>query len=255
MGDYSIKRVEKNGMRYYQVSECNEIIGTYPSITTILGNTSDKSGLEKWKKRVGEAEAKRISELSMNRGTIMHRLIELYKPLKGSKAEKLEQLKQIAADDDEVNQFNDHEMGQIWREAGWTMFMKFYLSSSKYFDRVAEVIEAETFLWSKIGYAGTVDNISKMVDDRTLVIDYKNSRRPKREEWVQDYFIQGSAYFIAHWERSGVKPDGVEIWIANEEENIPQTFSLTAEDVKYYFTEFIKRLKQFKQLYNEPAEN
>lgn len=249
MGDYSIKRVEKNGMRYYQVSEGLEIIGTYPSITTILGNTSDKSGLEKWKKRVGEAEAKRISELSMNRGTVMHRLIELYKPLQGSKTERLEALKEIAADDEEVNQFNDQPNGDIWREEGWKMFMKFYLNSSQYFDRVKRVVEAETFLWSKIGYAGTVDNISEMIDDTTLVIDYKNSRRPKREEWIQDYFVQGSAYFVAHWERTGSKPDGVEIWIANEEDSIPQTFKLTAKDVKYYFTEFMKRLKQFNEIY------
>ena len=89
-----------------------------------------------------------------------------------------------------------------------------------------------------------------MIDDRTLVIDYKNSRRPKREEWIQDYFVQGSAYFIAHWERTGVKPHGVEIWIANEEDSIPQTFSLTASDVKFYFTEFMNRLKKFNEMYS-----
>lgn len=249
MQDYSIRRVEKQGMRHYEVSQKGDIIGVFPSITTILGNTSDKSGLEKWKKRVGEAEARRISELSMNRGTIMHRLIELYKPLKGDKQQCLAELKQLALNDDEINQFDDHEMGPIWKEAGWKMFMKFYLNSSQYFDRVVEVLEAETFLWSKLGYAGTVDNISRMADDRRLVIDYKNSRKPKKEEWIQDYFVQGSAYFIAYWERSGIKPHGVEIWIANEVDSIPQTFSLTAEDVKYYFAEFMKRLKQFNETY------
>jgi hypothetical protein len=251
MQDYNIKRVEKNGMRYYEVSEEGKVIGTFPSITTILGNTSDKSGLEKWKKRVGETEAKRISELSMNRGTVMHRLIELYKPLEGTKIERLNQLQEIAKTDEEVNQFSNEENGQIWLEAGWAMFMKFWRNSSQYFDRVLKVIEAETFLWSKIGYAGTVDNISEMIDGNRLVIDYKNSRRPKREEWIQDYFVQGSAYFIAHWERTGIKPHGVEIWIANEEDSIPQTFKLTAEDVKYYFQEFINRLNKFKELYND----
>lgn len=254
MQDYNIRRVEKQGMRHYEVSQKGDIIGVFPSITTILGNTSDKSGLEKWKKRVGEAEAKRISELSMNRGTVMHRLIELYKPLQGSKTERLEQLKEIAKTDEEVNQFNDHQNGDIWREAGWAMFMKFWRNSSQYFDRVKRVVEAETFLWSKVGYAGTVDNISEMIDDTTLVIDYKNSRKPKREEWIQDYFVQGSAYFIAHWERTGVKPDGVEIWIANEQNSIPQTFKLTARDVKYYFTQFMKRLKQFNEMYANGQE-
>jgi hypothetical protein len=250
MQDYSIRRVEKNGMRHYEVSQKGDIIGVFPSITTILGNTSDKSGLEKWKQKVGEAEAKRISELSMNRGTVMHRLIELYKPLKGSKAERLEQLKQLAVNDQEVNQFSADENGALWLEEGWKMFMKFYLNSSQFFDRVEEVLEAETFLWSKLGYAGTVDNVSKMIDARTLVIDYKNSRRPKQEAWVQDYFVQASGYFIAYWERTGIRPDGVEIWIANEEESVPQIFKLTPDDVKYYFKEFMNRLEQFKQMYH-----
>lgn len=246
----SIKRVEINGLRYYEVSSPDgEVIGTYPSITTVLGETSDKSGLAKWKKRVGEEEAKRISELSMNRGTVMHRLIELYKATSGTKKERLDKLKKIAKTDKETQQYSGKENGEIWLAGGWDMFMKFYFNSSQYFDRIKEVISAEVFLWSKQGYAGTVDNISKIVDGRTLVIDYKNSRRPKREEWVQDYFVQGSAYFIAHWERTGNKPDGVEIWIANEEDPCPQTFSLTTEDIKYYFVEFQRRLALFNEKY------
>tara|TARA_B110000902_G_scaffold265042_1_gene348205 strand:+ start:131 stop:880 length:750 start_codon:yes stop_codon:yes gene_type:complete len=246
----SIKRVELNGLRHYEVtSNTGELIGVYPSITTVLGETTDKSGLDKWRKRVGEAEAKRIGELSMNRGTVMHRLIELYKATSGTKEDRLNKLKEIASTDEETQQYSGEENGAIWLASGWDMFMKFYFNSSQYFDRIEEVISAEVFLWSKQGYAGTVDNISKMTDGRTLVIDYKNSRRPKRDAWVQDYFVQGSAYFIAHWERSGMKPDGVEIWIANEEDSIPQTFSLTVEDIKYYFAEFQRRLKLFKEKY------
>ena len=52
----NIRRVEKHGLRHYEVtSEDGSMIGVFPSITTVLGETSDKSGLEKWKKRVGEA--------------------------------------------------------------------------------------------------------------------------------------------------------------------------------------------------------
>ena len=74
-----IKRVQENGLRFYQVTEGEEIIAKLPSVTTILGQTKDMSGLDRWRKKVGEAEADRISNLSMSRGTIMHRLIELYK--------------------------------------------------------------------------------------------------------------------------------------------------------------------------------
>lgn len=241
-----IQRVEKNGLRFYRVTVDDTVIGEFPSITTILGETSDKSGLERWKQRVGEVEANRISELSRHRGTIMHRLIELYKQLSGNKLERLQQLKSITKTDPEIN-----EIPVKFHQPGWDFFNKFYYNSNLFFDQVEGVIAAEKFLWSKYGYAGTVDNVSKMTGDKILVIDYKNARKPKKEAWVQDYFIQGSAYFIAIWERLGIKPDGVEIWIANEIEPIPQTFTLSAKDVKYYFQQFINRLNQFKKKYND----
>ena len=99
-----ISRVEIKGKRHYQVKKDNDIIGTFPSVTTILSATSDKSGLVKWRKRVGEEEANRISTLSMNRGTVMHRLVELYKPLPGDKKEKLNQLKELAKTDEEMKE-------------------------------------------------------------------------------------------------------------------------------------------------------
>jgi hypothetical protein len=146
----SIKRVEHNSLRHYEVtSKDGNIIGVYPSITTILGETSDKSGLDKWKQRVGEDEAKRISELSMNRGTVMHRLIELYKATSGTKEDRLNKLKEIASTDEETQQYSGEENGEIWLAGGWDMFMKFYFNSSQFFDRIKKVVSAEVFLWSK----------------------------------------------------------------------------------------------------------
>ena len=127
----NIRRVEKHGLRHYEVtSEDGNVIGVFPSITTVLGETSDKSGLEKWKKRVGEAEAKRIGELSMNRGTVMHRLVELYKATEGDKSERLNALKEVASTDEETNQYSEEENGALWLEEGWKMFTKFYFNSS-----------------------------------------------------------------------------------------------------------------------------
>ena len=241
-----IHRFEKNCMRFYRITKNGQTIGEFPSITTVLGETSDKSGLEEWRERVGESEADKISELSRHRGSVMHRLIELYKQLKGEKNERLTQLKSLAKTDPEIN-----EIPKEYHEDGWTFFYKFYNNSGAFFDQVLEVIAAEKFIWSKYGYAGTVDNVSKMINNRILIIDYKNSRKPKKEAWVQDYFIQGSAYFISIWERLGIKPDGVEIWIASETEEIPQCFSLTTNDIKYYFQQFINRLTQFNKKYND----
>lgn len=247
-----ISRVQENGLRFYKVTEGEELIAKLPSVTTILGETKDKSGLEKWKKRVGEAEAKRISELSMNRGTIMHRLIELYKATEGEASERLNKLKAISKDDEEVNQFASEENGALYLEEAWKFFYKFWFNSSDYFDRVNEVLEAETFLWTIKGggWAGTVDNVSKMIDGTIKIIDYKNSRKPKREDWVQDYYLQASAYFIAYWDMTGIKAEGAEIWIANEVDNLPQTFSLTQKDLEFYAKEFIRRRGMFKEKHN-----
>ena len=248
-----IKRVQENGLRFYQVTEGSEIVAKLPSVTTILGETKDKSGLEKWRKRVGEKEADRISNLSMSRGTIMHRLIELYKTkTEGEAQDRLVELKEIAKTDDEVNEFSEDENGELYLEEAWKFFYKFWFNSADYFDRVKEVIEAETFLWTTKagGWAGTVDNVSQLVDDKVMIIDYKNSRKPKREDWVQDYYMQAAAYFIAYWDMHGKKADGAEIWIANEVDNLQQTFSLTQADLEFYAKEFIKRRKMFQDKYN-----
>lgn len=250
MDQYQIVRVHENGLRFYQVTEGETVIAKLPSVTTVLGETKDKSGLDKWRKRVGEAEADRISTLSMNRGTIMHRLIELYKGTSGDASERLIILKDLAKEDDECNQFSDEENGPLYLAEAWKFFYKFYFNSADYFDRVKTVMEAETFLWTTKagGWAGTVDNISEMTDDLIKIIDYKNSRRPKREDWIQDYFLQCGAYFIAYWDRTGIKADGGEIWIANEEDNIPQCFTLTQADLEFYSKEFMRRRGMFKEL-------
>lgn len=248
-----IERVQENGLRFYQVTEGGEVIAKLPSVTTVLGQTKDMSGLAKWRKRVGEAEADRISNLSMSRGTIMHRLIELYKTkTSGESMERLTQLKEVAKTDDEVNEFKDNESGALYLEEAWKFFYKFWSNSSDYFDQIKKVIEAETFLWTTKagGWAGTVDNISELVDNKVKIIDYKNSRRPKREEWVIDYYLQAAAYFLAYWDMTGIKADGAEIWIANEDDNLPQKFTLTQSDLEFYVKQFIKRRNMFKEKHN-----
>ena len=243
--EVSVNRIEKNGLRYYQVKEDEAIVGEFPSVTTILGNTKDMSGLDKWRDKVGHEEADRISKLSMNRGTVMHRLIELYKPLTGSKEERLKIITDLLKTDPEINEFDQEYIDQ-----GFEFFMKFYNNSSQFFDRVKEVLAAEKFLWciKGGGYASTVDNVSRLLDDTIAIIDYKNSRKPKMEGWIQDYFIQASAYVIAFWERTGIKATSVEIWIANEIEGCPQVFKLTESDIKIYFKMFQERLLKFKSI-------
>ena len=242
-----IKRKEVNGLRYYQLVDAKgQEQGLFPSITTVLGQTSDKSGLDRWRNQVGEEEANRISQLSLGRGNVMHRLLELYKSLSGTPDSRIEELKNLMQEDAEVNKYPDYI------QPGFEFFQKFWYNHSRFFDRIKKVLAAEQFLWSVKGggYAGTVDNVSELVDGRVLVIDYKNSRKPKREDWIQDYFMQAAAYYVAYWERTGIKPTGAEIWIANEKDMLPQIFALDENDIKYYFRQFSDRLKQFHELAN-----
>ena len=122
----TIKRVyKKDGRRYYEVKDGNKtVIATLPSVTTVMGSMSDKSGLDAWRKRVGEEEADRISNLSMNRGTIMHRLIELYKPMSGTQQEKRDNLEDIAPTDEEILEITELENGQLYYNEAWKMFDK-----------------------------------------------------------------------------------------------------------------------------------
>ena len=57
-------------------------------------------------------------------------------------------------------------------------------------------------------------------------------------------------YWIAYWDREGVKASGAEIWIANEIDSIPQCFSLTESDLTFYFQAFVKRRETFKEKFN-----
>lgn len=243
-----VKRVHKDGKRFYQVTKDGKVIATLPSVTTVMGEMSDKSGLEKWKKRVGEKEANRISQLSMNRGTIMHRQIELYKGFTGTPEEMKEQLTVACKTDEEINEIVQLENGDLYLEEAWKMFDKFWYNQSRFFSRIDEVLDAERFLWTLKGgeYAGTLDNVSRMKDGSVQIIDYKNSRRPKRIEWVRDYFRQTAAYWVAYWDRTGIKADGAEIWIANEEDDVPQCFTLDQEDLMDNYKSFMETRKAFK---------
>ena len=100
-------------------------------------------------------------------------------------------------------------------------------------------------MWSKIGYAGTVDNASPKTKDgvKILVIDYKNSRKAKKEQWVEDYYLQISAYYVAYWQRKRIKAHGAEIWIANEEDSRSQIFELTQVEYAGSINHLMKRLE------------
>ena len=231
-----------NGKRYYIIEE-----NKYPSVTTVLGAMTDSSGLDAWRKRVGEEEADRISKFSANRGTIMHQMIEYFLGSeKDSQKERLKEAQTLIIEFSKEEGFTEEEL-----DMGRRLFYSFY--NNGFFDKISKVISIEETLYSHQmgGYAGRVDNIYENAKAHLLILDFKTSRKRKKKDWIKNYFLQISAYFMAYWEMHGIKPHGGEIWIAVENDE-PQIFEVTWEDIQEYGEEFLGMVKEYHKLYPLP---
>lgn len=242
----SIKRVVMNGFRYYQVSDSTGIIGTFPSVTSVLGETSDKSGLDAWRDRVGHQKADQIGKDAANRGTVMHRLCEIYLnlPQSMSAKDRLEDTLSLARLDDEIDQFDNRA-----KIVGGMLFYNFIKSNS--FDEIKRVIAQERFLWTARdgGFAGTVDNVSELISNDVAIVDFKTARKPKDEKWIEDYKHQVAAYSVAVWDRMQVKAVTCRIWISNEVSITPQHFRMDSSEMREYYYKFRERLSRFYEMH------
>jgi genome maintenance exonuclease 1 len=241
----SIKRVVLNGFRYYEVSDSSGIIGTFPSVTSVLGETSDKSGLDSWRNRIGHEKADLIGRDAANRGTVMHRLCEIYLNLPASLSAKdrLEETLSLSRLDDEIDQFDNRA-----KIVGGMLFYNFIKSNS--FDEIKRVIAQEKFLWTPRdgGFAGTVDNVSELINGEVGIVDFKTARKPKDEKWIEDYKHQVAAYSVAVWDRMQVKSVTCRIWISNEASITPQHFRMSSTDMREYYFKFRERLSRFYEM-------
>jgi hypothetical protein len=235
------RTVKVKGMRYYDVG----VDKLFPSVTTILGAMTDKSGLDKWRNQVGHEKADQISQQAANRGTVMHQMIEYYllSSEEESKAKLREAQEKILAFASEQG-FSDEEV-----HIGRKLFYNFYNSGS--FEQIAEVVSIEETLYCyrEGGYAGRVDTIYRKPTGELIISDYKTSKGPKKLEWISNYFMQASAYFVAYWEMTGERPAGCEIWISNEQDQEPQIFSMSLADVKVHAAKFLALVKAFHAQY------
>ncbi len=230
--------------RYYVIAEDIQ----FPSVTTILGEMTDKSGIEKWRKRVGEEKADEISKNSADRGTFMHELNERYQYLLVNEKDDNGILKKT---------FNDvlakPEMSEIAsenKERGKNLFIKMF--NAGLFKRVKELKLQEEAVWSARGggYAGRLDKAAIVEDGKLKIIDYKSSKKPKKEEWIENYKMQGAAYSVAYYDRFGIMPDGYEIWIANDLFDEVQVFKGDQQHIRHYFEKFHELVKQYHQKFH-----
>ena len=175
IGNYNLQDIPTeyvNGKRYYCVDDKVK----YPSITTILSTLPDKvQGLVKWRKRVGEKEANKVATQASRKGTVVHDMIEKYLD----------------------NNLHQREMNPVAVES----FRKLQPWLDKYID---DIYMQEVALWSQhLRTAGRVDCIGKF-DGKLSVIDFKTARKPKKKEWISDYFMQACGYSIMWEERTTI---------------------------------------------------
>ena len=196
--------------RTYNTPEGN----SYPSITTLLGKTSDKSFLIAWRKRIGAEKAQQITTKAANRGTAMHALCEDY--------------------------VNNDELREVKNPMGDMLFkiMKPAL------DRIDNVRAQESFLYSdKLRVAGQVDCIADF-DGKLTTIDYKSSSKLKREDWISDYFLQTCFYSYALYEMTGLVVEQVAILIACETGDL-QIFTLDKKEIMQWTGGLVERIGEY----------
>ena len=200
-------RVELSGVRHYQTPG-----GDYPSVTTVLGAMTDKSGLDEWRNRVGNEEADRVGKLAATRGTNVHQMLEDYV---------------LGSDIDLSMPFNTHLFKQV----------KKVLDSN-----VDNVIGCEAVLKSDyLKVAGTCDLIADY-NGTLSIIDYKTSAKNKMKDWIDGYFLQTSLYSYMLWEMTGKLAKNVVVIIAVDEETQPQVF---IESPKDYIERAISMVKSY----------
>jgi genome maintenance exonuclease 1 len=226
---HQLNRTSEEGQRLYLTPDGKKV----PSVTTILSATQPeekKVALQNWRKRVGVERAQAITTEAANRGTRMHTYLEKY-------------IKEGAMPERGSNpySFASHVMAKTVIEQG--------------LKNVNEVWGVEIPLFFPQIYAGTTDGCGIHLTDESI-LDYKQTNKPKKEEWIDDYKLQLVAYALAHNEvyktniRKGVvlmcvKPDVDPETL--EPITIPQyqEFILEPKDFDYWEQQWWKRLELY----------
>lgn len=185
-----------------------------PSVTTILGAMSDKSGLDEWRERVGEEQATRVGNLAAKRGTEVHRLCEKYV----------------------LNEPIDFKREM---PSNVMLFRQLQRQLDKHMNNVRG---SELFLYSdKLRVAGACDLIAEW-DGTPSIIDFKTSNRPKERSWILGYFQQTSLYSWMFYERTGLMYSNLVVAIAVDDSNEAQVFT---GNIKDYLPEVKEICKKF----------
>ena len=185
-----------------------------PSVTTVLSHFKKKAMIE-WRNRVGHEEANKISTRASMRGTKFHNMMEGY-----------------LRNEENFLDGVMPDMKQSFRDMQETL------------DLIDNIRYIESPLYSeKLGVAGRTDVIAEF--SKTLsIIDFKTSTKQKKEQWIENYFEQGTAYALMYEQLIGTPIDQIVILIATDDSDKPQVF---IRDKNQYIESLLEKIHLYKQ--------
>ena len=208
----------EDGYRKYLLGE-NKL----PSVTTILSTTKseeEKAALANWKERVGVKEANRIKTEASSRGTSMHSYIEDY--LRGRINESF------------------FESNEQYKNMAKEIIQKGITG------RLNEVYGIEETLYYPDQYAGTADMIA-VYEGKDVIVDFKQSNKPKKVEYIDSWLLQTAAYSLAHNVVYNSDINACVILVCTVD-NLFQEFKIQGTELITYQNLFLGRLKKFHEL-------
>jgi|TARA_A100000164_G_C21851815_1_gene745370 genome maintenance exonuclease 1 len=206
-----LSKTAKNGKRHYETPDGRLV----PSVTTVLSATKDMTHLHAWRKRVGAEKAAQITQESANIGTVMHKSLE--KHVKGEDRKPGSNFIQQKA----------YNMANVIIDNGLT--------------DVSEVWGSEVSLHYPELYAGTTDLVG-VYKGAPAIMDFKQARRLKKKEWVEDYYLQLVAYSEAHNKMYDTQIKTGRIFICTQNNEF-QTFDIDNYD--HWVGQWYAKLEQY----------
>jgi ATP-dependent exoDNAse (exonuclease V) beta subunit len=218
-----LARESVEGKRHYALPDGSRV----PSVTTILEKTKPeeaKQKLQEWRNRVGHERAQQITTEAANRGTRMHTYLERY------------------VKNDDIGDFPTNPFAQ----PSWFMAAKVILEGLQHAN---EYWGSEVPLYYSGLYAGTTDLVG-VWKGQPAIMDFKQSNKVKKREWIDDYFLQLAAYAEAHNDTYGtaintgvilmcVKPE------TEQDEPVYQEFVLEPQDFAHWRDQWMRRVELY----------
>jgi hypothetical protein len=210
-----------DGKRHYDVGE-----EKLPSVTTILSATQSeekKKSLADWRARMGAQSADRVRDISAMRGTAMHKFLEAY--IDGSGHKDLTSIgKEAEPMAKKIIESGLGDLGEVWGQ--------------------------EVTLYYPGLYAGATDIVG-IYEGKPAIIDFKQTNKPKKREWISDYFCQLGAYCMAHNYVYGTKIQSGVILMCSKD-LLFQKFEVEGNDFVKHQHEFLRKVDQYYK--NVPQE-